>query len=74
MNPRTVPFSTLVAGNTFQDPTVAGHLFQCLVTAGVPVITSSGTTYNAVDLNTGILQNYTGTQQVIATPDATWTP
>ena len=74
MPPKTVAFSTLIAGNTFQDPTVAGHLFQCLVTGGGPTIMANGSPVNAVDLNTGGLQNYTATQQVIPTPAATWTP
>lgn len=56
---KTVEFHTLKAGDTFKSPNFSAHYmkFEC-------VININGEAYNSINLDTGLLVRFSGTDDV----------
>lgn len=56
---KTVEFHTLKAGDTFKSPNFSAHYmkFEC-------VVNTNGEAYNSIDLDTGLLVRFNGTDDV----------
>lgn len=58
---KTVEFHTLKAGDTFKSPNFSAHYmkFEC-------VVNTNGEAYNSINLDTGLLVRFSGTDDVYA--------
>lgn len=56
---KTVEFHTLKAGDTFKSPNFSAHYmkFEC-------VVNTNGEAYNSINLDTGLLVRFNGTDDV----------
>lgn len=58
---KTVEFHTLKTGDTFKSPNFSAHYmkFEC-------VVNTNGEAYNSINLDTGLLVRFSGTDDVYA--------